>query len=210
SAHRDRQLEPGELGLRADQRHVTVPALPGPSPSADGPGSANGQAAENRLDDALRARQVRRGAGSVITRSRQTILLSRIYLLWCVAAVLALAAGCGDHGTASAPGATVVGEERTFVDASRPTPANGSYPGAGERTLATRLWYLERPVRSLAACGADGGPCALVVLAHGFGGSTARFDAFGRALAAAGYVVAAPAFPLTNDQAPGGHTTAIG
>lgn len=127
---------------------------------------------------------------------------------------LALAAGvalgCSDGGTTSDPPLApdaVASEERILVDASRPTAPNGSFPGAPERTIATRLWYAPQPQRML-PCDADG--CALVVLAHGFGGSTMRFDAFARYLAGRGYVVAAPAFPLTNEDAPGGHVTAIG
>lgn len=49
-----------------------------------------------------------------------------------------------------------------------------------------------------------------MILAHGFGGSVDRFDAIARRLARAGYVVAAPAFPLTNESAPGGHLTGLG
>src|SRR5262249_21190249 len=49
----------------------------------------------------------------------------------------------------------------------------------------------------------------LLVMAHGFGGLPERFDAFARAVAGAGYVVAAPAFPLTNEDAPGGHDVGL-
>jgi dienelactone hydrolase len=40
-------------------------------------------------------------------------------------------------------------------------------------------------------------------MAHGFGGLPESFDAFARDIAATGYVVAAPAFPLTNADHPG-------
>jgi hypothetical protein len=33
----------------------------------------------------------------------------------------------------------------TLVDSSRPTPPNGSYAGAPDRTLVTDIWY---PVQS--------------------------------------------------------------
>jgi len=52
---------------------------------------------------------------------------------------------------------------------------------------------------------AVGKAAPLLLLAHGFGGLPEKFDAFARTVASAGYLVAAPAFPLTNENAPGGH-----
>lgn len=121
-----------------------------------------------------------------------------------------LAIGCSDGGTSSdgpVPAVAIQSEVRTFVDGSRATPAKPGFDGAAERTVVTRLWYAPEAPRS-AACGREG--CALVILAHGFGGSTMRFDAIARFLAGRGYVVAAPAFPLTNEAAPGGHLSGIG
>lgn len=120
-----------------------------------------------------------------------------------------LGCGNGDGGSGAervAPEA-IASETRTFVDTSRATPPNGTYPGAPDRTIEVRLWYAPEAPRS-PAC-ADGG-CALVLLAHGFGGSTLRFDAIARDLAGRGYVVAAPRFPLTNEAAPGGHLNGLG
>jgi alpha-beta hydrolase superfamily lysophospholipase len=97
-------------------------------------------------------------------------------------------------------------EERTFVDPSRPTRANGAAPASDERRLATRVWYAPTALDA-PACG--GPRCALVVLAHGFGGRTSRFDAIARSLAAAGYIIAAPSFPLTNEDTPGGHISGL-
>jgi len=114
--------------------------------------------------------------------------------------------GCGgssSDGPATTDGpSSIVTSERSLVDTTRPTPANHSYPGAPDRTLATRLWYRETPPRHAAAC--REGVCGLVVVAHGFGGFTGRFDRFARGLADAGWIVAAPTFPLTNQNAPGG------
>jgi dienelactone hydrolase len=45
-------------------------------------------------------------------------------------------------------------------------------------------------------------------MAHGFGGTPEAFDAFARTIAEAGYVVAAPEFPLSGASAPGGSTIA--
>src|SRR5262245_30298300 len=120
-------------------------------------------------------------------------------------AALLLSCGDGDGGSTSPSSVAlneVLEEERTFIDASRPTRANGTAPASDQRTLVTRLWYAPIPV---AAPACDDRRCALAVLAHGWGGRTSRFDAIARALASHGYIVAAPTFPLTNEDAPGGH-----
>jgi predicted dienelactone hydrolase len=100
----------------------------------------------------------------------------------------------------------VTADERVFVDASRATPANGACPPEPDRTLRTRLW-----IPGGTCGGAD--PCPpypLFVMAHGFGGLPEKFEAFATAIAQAGFVVAAPAFPLTNQNTPCGHLTGLG
>ncbi len=87
----------------------------------------------------------------------------------------------------------------TIVDPSRPTPANGSYPGAPDRTLRTEVWF---PASSGSA------PYPLVVFGHGFGGSRGGQAYLTEHLASHGYVVAALDFPLSNGAAPGGPTIA--
>jgi len=114
---------------------------------------------------------------------------------------------CGDGASPGAP-LLVRTDVRTLVDRTRATPSNAEFTGAPERTLETRIWLTSRPLSDRPACAGE--RCALVLLAHGFGGSTARFEAIARGLARAGYVVAAPSFPLTNDRAPGGHVTGLG
>lgn len=117
-----------------------------------------------------------------------------------VATLLALTTGltaCGNDG--ESPGASMVTtSQRTWEDTSRRTPRTSNYAGADSRTLRTRLWVPE---------GSEALP--LLIMAHGFGGSPEKFEAFARTLAAAGYLVAAPAFPLTNEQAPGGHDVGL-
>lgn len=49
-----------------------------------------------------------------------------------------------------------------------------------------------------------GGPFPLIVFAHGFDATPDTYSRLMRAWAQAGYVVAAPTFPLTNANAPGG------
>jgi dienelactone hydrolase len=134
-----------------------------------------------------------------------------------VASVLAIApvtAHARNDATRSRPRAAsefAVGTRTvTFVDPERATDANGDAPGAPDRTLPVLVLY--------PAGGAPGGatianakparragPFPLVVFSHGF---TASGPAYGewllRRIAAHGYVVAAPTFPLSNGQAPGG------
>ncbi len=91
-------------------------------------------------------------------------------------------------------------EERTFVDSSRSTPANGNYQGAPDRTLPTLVWTPDSSCTASGRCQ----PYPLLLMAHGMSGLPEAFDAFARTMAEGGYVVAAPAFPLTNADAPGG------
>ncbi|MDG2303978.1 MAG: alpha/beta fold hydrolase [Candidatus Binatia bacterium] len=112
---------------------------------------------------------------------------------------------CGDLAIDGAPTEIALQdvreEVRTFVDVRRSTPANEDFAGSSSRRLDTRLWYAERALRRPSCSGSR---CALILLAHGFGGRTERFDAIGQRLAAAGYIIAAVSFPLTNQDAPGG------
>lgn len=85
--------------------------------------------------------------------------------------------------------------ELTLVDDSRPTQANGEYPGADSRTLVTSVWFPEGPVE---------GGMPLVIYAHGFMSNRYGGDYLAKALASRGYVVASADFPLTNTAAPGG------
>jgi dienelactone hydrolase len=100
--------------------------------------------------------------------------------------------------------------EVTFVDSSRPTDANRSFTGAPDRTLPVLIMYPAtgtpgglsepdaRPARRA-------GPFPLVVFSHGFRATGPAYgDVLLRRIAAHGYVVAAPTFPLSNARAPGG------
>lgn len=89
----------------------------------------------------------------------------------------------------------------TFVDSSRTTSANGSFGGASTRTLPTEFWY---PAAGAAGGGAvaDGtpdrghGPYPLVLFAHGYAVTPDFYAPLLERWAAAGYVVAAPVFPI--------------
>jgi dienelactone hydrolase len=113
---------------------------------------------------------------------------------------------------ATAAGPYAVGKRSyTFVDTTRPTSANSTYPGAPSRTLPTLLLY--------PAQGDPKGPVAddapalatpkderfpLVVFSHGFTASGPAYQPVLEQLVRRGYVVAAPTFPLSNGAAPGG------
>lgn len=87
----------------------------------------------------------------------------------------------------------------TFVDTTRPTaPVGQVASGAAERRLPTTIYLPD---------GEGAGP--LVVFSHGLGGSPQKFTRIHRVWAEAGYVVAAPRFPLTSDANPD-HRTEVG
>lgn len=90
----------------------------------------------------------------------------------------------------------------TLVDETRPTQANGDYPGAETRTLKTRIWY---PAELL---GGDGEPAQsprpLLIYSHGFMSQRTGGSYHAEHMASHGYIVAAMDFPLTSFNAPGG------
>jgi dienelactone hydrolase len=99
----------------------------------------------------------------------------------------------------------------TWVDESRPTMANGNYPGAPDRTLNVSIWYPANPGQPVAIVtdaplASTGGPFPLILRAHGFSGFRGDSIYLVRHLASRGYVVVAPDFPLSTLGAPGGPT----
>jgi len=122
---------------------------------------------------------------------------------WVLLICGATLAACGESsdpasGSGSPTSAAVTRSEVTFVDSTRPTARNGSYPGAPDRTLRTLIWQPSTV-----------GALPLFVMAHGFSGLPDRFEAIASTIANAGFIVAAPAFPLTNQNAPGGYMHAF-
>ncbi|MFY0575067.1 alpha/beta hydrolase family protein [Cystobacter fuscus] len=102
-----------------------------------------------------------------------------------------------------------------FVDETRPTPPNGSFPGSPVRTLPTRVFYpvcsprLEAsPPPAQRVPVASGGPFPLLAYAHGLSSTGANARHFAEHLASHGYIIAVPLFPLSNWRAPGGSTVA--
>ena len=103
------------------------------------------------------------------------------------------------RGSASAnrlrPGRYAVGRaELELTDGTRPTRANGSFPGAPSRTLPATLWFPERSD--------DSHP--FVVYSHGFMSMRSEAERNAEHLASYGFVVIAADYPLTNFHAPGG------
>lgn len=93
--------------------------------------------------------------------------------------------------------------ERTFVDTTRPTAATASAPASESRTLVTTVFYPSASEGSPDP-DRDGGPWPLFVFAHGTGANPEMYRPLLEHVARAGYVVAAPAFPLTSSFTPGG------
>lgn len=117
-----------------------------------------------------------------------------------------LAQACGGDPPRSqaeleAPGPYGVAmEDLMLVDKSRPTPKNGTYPGAPERTLRTKVHY------PAPGSGPSAGPFPILAYAHGFMSSGQMGAPFAEHLASHGYVVVSPDFPLSTLLAPGGPT----
>lgn len=76
----------------------------------------------------------------------------------------------------------------TFVDPTRPTPATAYLAGTEERTV--EVWLTLPDTH-------DAVP--LIIYSHGMSGHARKFEDLHRVWAEAGYAVAAPVFPLSND-----------
>jgi len=117
--------------------------------------------------------------------------------------------GATANATGRAPVSHPVGVlTETLVDTHRSTPASGTNPMRPDRTLVTTIWY---PAQGNAQAGTArhgatpdrrGGPYPLIVFGHGLGVTPQTYEQVITDLAAAGYVVAAPRFPLSSG--PGG------
>lgn len=134
--------------------------------------------------------------------------------------VLLVAAGCSGSGSSktpnaaptaapitvpTAPGVGVVTDR--FVDTSRRTDANGNCPAVPSRTLPTTIYYptgtpSAQPQPSAAP--ARQGPYPLIVFAHGFTANPQMYAGLLTTWAKAGFVVAAPLFPLSGSASPCG------
>jgi predicted dienelactone hydrolase len=97
----------------------------------------------------------------------------------------------------------------TFVDGSRPTEANGDVPALPNRTLLTAVYYpakgapADKPVEN-APAETKRGPYPLILFSHGLYARGVFYEDVLKTWASAGYVVAAPDYPLSNQGARGG------
>lgn len=137
-----------------------------------------------------------------------SLLRRRRMSLLTLVAVLGLAAVACDPGVPDGPFA-VGTRSYTFVDTSRVTKAHNGQPELPSRTLPTQVWYpAQGPPggRDQPNAPADRahGPYPLVVFSHGFTGNGPVYGGILREWVKAGYVVAAPTFPLTHGGTPGG------
>ncbi|MGH9018730.1 MAG: neocarzinostatin apoprotein domain-containing protein [Acidimicrobiales bacterium] len=132
------------------------------------------------------------------------MVVSAVVLSACASSASPVGAtdGVGAHGV----GITV----EHLVDHARRTPANGpGHPGHAGRTLVTTVLYPSTgPATGHAVGNADpdgtDGTYPLIVFAHGFGSDLTGYLPLLEKWASAGFVVAAPLFPLTNAKTPGG------
>ena len=88
-----------------------------------------------------------------------------------------------------------------YVDPSRTTSAIPGYAGAPNRTFPVTVWYPvtgdpNAAVVENAPPDRSGGPYPLVVFAHGYAVTPQFYEELLQRWAAAGYVVAAPTYPL--------------
>jgi len=96
-----------------------------------------------------------------------------------------------------------------LVDPSRPTLPNREAPGSPDRRMAVEVWYpaaatATAPEQRDAALDRSGAPYPLIIFAHGFSSSRRQSASYMQQLASHGYVVAAPDFPQTRIDTPGG------
>lgn len=88
----------------------------------------------------------------------------------------------------------------TVIDTSAATPARPPLAARRDRVLATSVWY---PAVAAGPAAALPGPFPLVVFAHGFDANPGTYASLLRQIAAAGYIVAAPRFPISASGLPG-------
>jgi predicted esterase len=133
-------------------------------------------------------------------------------------ATVAVGLVAAGYASGSSAGASTVTQTKnavgvvteTFVDPHRTTLAWGPNPQDPTRTMVTTIFYpatgspSSQPPRRGAVPAKSLGPYPLIVFAHGLGSDPLQYEKLLSYWAAAGFVVAAPQFPLTSDHTPGG------
>lgn len=121
-----------------------------------------------------------------------SLIMQRIVLTCCAALILAACTDGSDNRLEEGPFDVSV-SDWVYVDESRGTPATGEFPALPTRTLRTLVFTPE-----------GRGRFPLLVFSHGLGATPLVYEALIERVAAAGFVVVAPAFPLTSQNAPAG------
>ncbi|MGH9093375.1 MAG: neocarzinostatin apoprotein domain-containing protein [Acidimicrobiales bacterium] len=151
--------------------------------------------------------------GARAGRAAATVLVPAAVTLAALATgVVPAWAGAGP-GTGK-PARHAVGElTETYVDTHRATPAWGQSPRTASRTLVTTVLYPAAGTPTGASGGTPvagaapdrrTGPYPLVVFGHGLGSTPEAYLPLLQGWASAGFVVAAPRFPLSSSETPGG------
>ena len=163
----------------------------------------------------------RRDGGTTVKRQRhltRNAFFASVLSGALVVAVVGSPAGADKGGggqkrsiTVSPVGTHAVGRvQEPFVDDTRPTMATGTYAGAPNRTLLTTIFYpatgtyVEDEVIDNAPPAKNDGPYPLIVFSHGLTANAGVYEGVIGEWVSAGYVVAAPDYPLSNTNAPGG------
>jgi dienelactone hydrolase len=125
-------------------------------------------------------------------------MVTRHRMLTVALGLALVAAGCSDDGgtgdgdeSAADADLEVRTVEETYVDESRETPRSGDVPAEPSRTLETVVFLPE-----------GDGPYPLLVFSHGLSSAADNYlDLLGE-VASAGFLIVAPEFPLTSENAP--------
>ena len=102
--------------------------------------------------------------------------------------------------TAIVRGLPVSVHQYVFTDTSRGIPALDGYPGSPDRPIPVTVWYPSDRSQ---------GPYPLVMFAHGFAVDPGFYSQLLSRIASAGYVVAAPTFPILSGR-PAGPSDQVG
>jgi fermentation-respiration switch protein FrsA (DUF1100 family) len=157
----------------------------------------------------LAARRRRRAVAGVVTFALTVVAL----------ASTSLAAAAGERPKATAAEVVPIGTyaigtfTETFVDDTRSTVPNGSFPGADSRTLVTAVYYPATGApggdpKADAAPNRKDGRYPLILFSHGATANAGVYTAEATRWASAGYVVALPNYPSSSSSAAGGVTLA--
>lgn len=120
------------------------------------------------------------------------MFVQRLLILCCAALILTACTDGSDKLLEQEPFEVAV-SEWVYVDGSRGTPATGEFPALATRTLQTVVFTPQ-----------GRGRFPLLIFSHGLGATPLVYEALIERVAAAGFVVVAPAFPLTSQNAPAG------